>query len=90
MSERARLGLHVGRVAPSCPEHKSRPMPPTQVRIEPEVADIVAFLAGSETSPKFKDRPAVFIVNELLKESPSFKQALAQKTSERHPRPLRR
>lgn len=63
---------------------------PMQVRIEPTHVDVVLQLARSPLNPRFYDRPAVFIVNELVKDSPAYKQAAAQMQSEKHPRPFKK
>lgn len=58
------------------------------VRIDEDSKPVLAALTQKDgPCAIFEDRSAAYAVNELLKTHPSFKAAVKQIASERHPRP---
>ena len=59
-----------------------------QIRIASEIsAAIGALCQPGGLYPKFAGRSAAHVANELIRESPTFREAVKQAASEQHPRP---
>ncbi len=60
----------------------------THIRIDPEVSAVVeALTLKGGLYPRFSGRSGTHVVNELIRESQTFRDAQKQAGSEQHPRP---
>lgn len=64
--------------------------PTTHLRLDAEATGVAETLQKTDLLPELKSRSISYIVHELLRRSPEYKTVLAQRESERHPRPGKR